>query len=105
MVTDLNDAVLAAPSMLMVSQVSWSSPDRNSFDLTLTDHGRMVAARVLVDSNGAPRDFSTTDRFFYDTAKPKQPLRTRCSTPAAGWNRLPRFGSMNGRPRSRAASF
>ena len=41
MVTYLNDAVLIAPSMLLVPEVSWSSVDASSFDVQLTDHGRI----------------------------------------------------------------
>lgn len=82
--TYLNDAVLIAPSMLLTPQISWSSVDASSFDLTLTDHGRTVTARVLVDEKGAPRDFSTMDRFCYDPDQPKQLTRVRWTTPIAG---------------------
>ena len=85
LVTYLNDAVLVAPSMLLVPEVSWSSVDSNSFDLALTDHGRTVAARVSVDASGAPTDFSTTDRFCYNPDQPKQLMRARWTTPVAGW--------------------
>lgn len=85
MVTYLNDAVLIAPSMLLTPEISWCSVDANSFDLMLTDHGRTVKARVVIDERGAPREFSTTDRFYYDPDQPKQLMRTRWTTPLAGW--------------------
>ncbi|MCU9953517.1 hypothetical protein OEJ37_09110 [Burkholderia sp. BKH01] len=85
LVTYLNDAVLVAPSMLLVPEISWSPVDSESFDLTLTDHGRTVSARVFVDANGAPTDFSTADRFCYNPEQPRQLMRARWSTPVAGW--------------------
>ena len=85
LVTYLNDAVLIAPSMLLAPGIAWSSVDASSFDLTLTDHGRTVAARVVLDERGAPRDFSTMDRFRYNPDRPKQLMRARWSTPVAGW--------------------
>lgn len=88
LVTYLNDAVLGAPSMLLVPGVSWSSVDASSFDLTLTDHGRTVTGRVLVDAKGAPTDFSTTDRFCYNPDQPNQLIRARWTTPIAGWEMI-----------------
>lgn len=83
--TYLNDAVLVAPSMLLVPEVSWAVADADSFDVMLTDHGRTVTARVSVDEKGAPRDFSTTDRFCYDPDQPKRLIRARWTTPVSGW--------------------
>jgi hypothetical protein len=97
LVTYLNDAVLIAPSMLLVPEVSWSSVDASSFDITLTDHGRTVTARVMVDKDGAPTDFSTTDRFCYNPDEPKSLMRARWTTPIAGWE------VVDGRPRPTAA--
>jgi hypothetical protein len=85
LVTYLNDAVLVAPSMLLVPEVSWLSVDASSFDLRLTDRGRAVTARITVDQDGAPTDFSTTDRFCYDPDEPAKLLRARWTTPIAGW--------------------
>jgi uncharacterized protein DUF6544 len=85
LVTYLNDGVLGGPSMLLVPEISWSSVDASSFDLTLRDHGRTVAARVLVDVRGAPTDFSTTDRLCYNPDQPKHLMRARWTTPVAGW--------------------
>jgi uncharacterized protein DUF6544 len=85
LVTYLNDAVLIAPSMLLVPAVTWRPVDPGSFDVALTDHGRTVAARVAVDERGAPRDFSTTDRFCVDPDNPKRLTQARWTTPVAGW--------------------
>lgn len=85
LVTYLNDAVLIAPSMLLVPEVTWSPVDAGSFDVTLADRGHIVTARVAVDERGAPREFSTTDRFCADPDNPKRLLRARWTTPVAGW--------------------
>ena len=61
--TYLNDAVLIAPTMLFVPEVSWKAVTRDAFDLSFTNHGRTVTARASVDDAGAPTEFSTTDRF------------------------------------------
>jgi len=78
LVTYLNDAVLLAPSMLLVPEVSFTAVDADAFDVALTNRGTTVRARVFLDPGGAPRDFSTTDRFF-------QGARTRWTTPIEGW--------------------
>jgi len=85
LVTYLNDAVLMAPSMLLVPEVFWRAVDGNSFDLTLTDRGTTVSARVSVDERGRPVDFSTCDRFLEDPERPQQLLRARWSTPISSW--------------------
>lgn len=79
--TYLNDAVLLAPSMLLGS-ATWSEVDDRCFDVTLADKGLAVAARISVDHQGAPSDFSTTDRY---AALPGGPVRARWTTPIAGW--------------------
>jgi hypothetical protein len=84
----LNDAVLIAPSMLLAPEISWASADASSFDVALTDHGHMVTARVVIDERGAPRDFSTEDRYCYNPDDPKQLMRARWTTPIAGWQVL-----------------
>jgi hypothetical protein len=85
-VTYLNDAVLLAPSMLLVPEVSWAAAGANAFDVSLTDYGRTVTARVTVDENGAPREFSTMDRFCYNPDAPNKLMRAQWTTPVAGWN-------------------
>jgi hypothetical protein len=61
--TYLNDAVLLAPSMLLGLATTWSGVDDHTFDVSLSDAARTVTGRVFIDDRGAPRDFSTTDRF------------------------------------------
>lgn len=86
LVTYLNDAVFFAPSMLLTAGVRWSTVDDLSFDLSLTDQGHTVAARVLLDERGAPIDFVTEDRFVNDPYTPGHPLvRGRWTTPIAEW--------------------
>ncbi len=89
LVTYLNDAILFAPSMLLGPGTVWSEVDEGSFDVSLTDHGRTVMARVFVDSVGVPFDFSTTDRFMWKSDGP--PERVRWTTPVE-------FGIVSGRP-------
>jgi hypothetical protein len=86
LVTYLNDAVLLAPSMLLVPGVAWEALGDRSFGVTLTNRGVTVRARVLLDERGAPRDFETTDRFTNDPFEPGRPLvRARWTTPVDGW--------------------
>lgn len=87
LVTWLNDAVFFAPAMLLDPAVAFGAFEPGGFDLTLTDRGHTVRARVYVDGHGAPLDFETSDRFFADPAHPERPpARTRWSTPVAGWD-------------------
>ena len=79
---------MIAPSMLFVREISFSPVDANSFEVSLTDHGRTVTARVTVDKDGAPKDFSTTDRFCYDPKHPNKLIRARWSTLMEGGNWL-----------------
>lgn len=81
LVTYLNDAVLLAPSMLLAPQVAWAEVDDGAFDVSLSDHGVRVEARVLLDARGAPRDFRTIDRFHGRE-------RTEWSTPVEGWHEV-----------------
>ena len=97
LVTYLNDGVLIAPTLLLVPEVTWCEVDDRSFGLSIVDHGRTVSARVLVDDEGAPLDFETTDRFYADPKDPAQVKRCRWTTPVAGWQevggrRLPTAG-------------
>lgn len=83
LVTFLNDAVIFAPSMLLRLPVSWSPAGDRSFDVSLTDRGQRVTARVLLDERDLPCDFTTDDR-YRDTDQ--GPVRTRWSTPVVGWH-------------------
>ena len=80
--TWLNDAVLMAPSMLLRAPVSFLEGDDSSFDVTLTDSGRTVSGRVVLDARGAPVDFHTEDRY---ADMPGGPVRMGWSTPIDGW--------------------
>jgi hypothetical protein len=83
LVTYLNDAILMAPSLLLGPETTWQEVDPQSFDVTLSDGPLRVTARVWLDEHGAPRDFSTTDRFF-DQPDGKR-VRTEWRTPVSGW--------------------
>lgn len=83
LVTYLNDAILMAPSLLLGPEVTWREVDASSFDVTLRDRALTVSARVWLDERGAPRDFSTTDRFF-DMPNGKR-VRTEWRTPISGF--------------------
>jgi hypothetical protein len=82
LVTFLNDAVVLAPSMLLRLPVMWTAVDDDSFDLSLTDHGTTVRARVSLTAEGAPCDFTTEDRY---ADLPGGLVRARWSTPLLGW--------------------
>lgn len=89
LVTYLNDAILLAPSMVLGPEATWKEVDENAFDVSLTDRGRTVTARVLLDSEGAPRDFITTDRYVQDPYDPEQPLiRGEWHTPVEATQRI-----------------
>lgn len=83
LVTYLNDAILLAPSLLLGPETTWKEVDADSFDVTLSDGPHHVTARVWLDERGAPRDFSTTDRFFDDPSGKR--VRTEWRTPVSGW--------------------
>lgn len=80
--TWLNDAVLLAPSMLLTAGATFATVDDASFAVSLTDRGRTVSARVVVDGRGAPVDFHTEDRY---ADLPGGLLRAHWSTPVDGW--------------------
>lgn len=87
LVTWLNDALFLAPSMLLRPEITWreirGALGQHAFDVTLTDRGRVVSARVFVDDDGTLTDFSTTDRFLSRPGADGAPVwtRTRWSTP------------------------
>ena len=83
--TWLNDAVILEPSMLLQAGATFSESDDSSFVVTLTDGGRTVRARVLLDGRGAPVDFHTDDRY---ADLPEGPVRTPWSTPVEGWRMI-----------------
>ena len=85
LVTYLNDAAMLAPSMLLAPNVQWLPNDPGSFDVTITDRGNTVTARLSVDSTGRLIDFRTDDRWYSGTTSPR---RTTWSTPIDGWATL-----------------
>ncbi|HEV7525716.1 MAG TPA: DUF6544 family protein [Acidimicrobiia bacterium] len=95
LVTYLNDAVLLAPSLLLGPNVTWQAVDDSTFGVTLTDAGRTVTGHIFIDEHGAPRDFSTTDRF---AALPQVLVRAQWRTPIKTWT------TSNGRPLPCASS-
>jgi hypothetical protein len=88
--TYLNDALFLAPSMLLGPSCAWTAVDDNSFDVALTDSDRTVTGRVFLDERGAPRDFSTTDRY---ADLPGGLVRAEWRTPVQRWEMF------HGRPR------
>ena len=88
LVTYLNDGIMIAPTMLLVPNVRWSEVDGRSFDVSLTDHGRTVQARVFLDEQGAPVNFETTDRFYSDSKDPAKVTRCRWTTPMEGFQEV-----------------
>jgi hypothetical protein len=83
--TYLNDAIMLAPSMLLMPSTTWTEVDGESFDITLVDAGRSVTGRVFIDDTGAPFDFSTTDRF---AALPSGLVRAEWRTPVSNWHSI-----------------
>ena len=83
--TWLNDAVMLAPSMLLRAPVAFREVDADSFDVTLTDAGRTVGARVRIDERGAPVTFTSDDRY---ADLPGGLVRVPWSTPVSGWRRV-----------------
>ena len=75
-------------TLLLAPEVRWHEVDERSFELSLSDHGRTVRARVFVDEGGAPVDFETTDRFYADPQDPAKATRCRWTTPVAGWQEV-----------------
>ena len=93
--TWLNDAIVLAPSMLLTDAVEWAGVDDDTFDVALTHGHHTVSARVTLDERGAPRDFSSRDRW---ADLPGGLVRAEWTTPFDEWalaagRRLP----LNGR--------
>lgn len=82
--TWLNDAVLLAPGMLLHPRTTWTTAGDDGFRVAVTDAGTTVSAEVLLDDEGRPRDFRTTDRW---ADLPGGPVRAPWSTPVTGWTR------------------
>jgi len=91
LVTWVNDAVLMAPSMLLVPAATWQEVNDTSFDIIFTDRGNTVTSRVFVDERGAVTDFHTRDRWMSEAGSKDPPVRALWTTPVSGWQ------LMNGR--------
>ena len=83
--TYLNDAILLAPSMLLVPSTIWTAVDDRSFDVSVTDRGLTSTARVTVGQFGAPVSFTSEDRY---AALPGGLVRARWTTPVDRWTRV-----------------
>ena len=88
LVTYLNDAVLICPGMLFTPEITWTAVDRGSFDISMKSYERTVTARVMVDADGAPTDFVSTDRYCEDPENPRKLMQARWSTPIDGWQEV-----------------
>ena len=92
LVTWLDDALLMAPSMLLGTATTWrQGTGENSFQVTVSDVGRTVAAEVSLTADGALREVRTDDRY---ADLPGGLVRARWSTPVDGWEIVdgcPRF--------------
>ena len=84
LVTYLNDAVLMAPSMLLGPNISFAAVDDHSFDVSILDAAQSVTARVFLDDQWRPVNFSTTDRY---ADLPGGLVRAEWTTPIHGWQR------------------
>ncbi|MCE3277806.1 MAG: hypothetical protein K0R13_3661 [Propionibacteriaceae bacterium] len=79
--TYVNDALMLAPSMLLIPALTWRAVDDDSFDISMSDGTITATSRVYVDEQGRMVDFSTTDRW---AALPGGLTRTRWTTPIDG---------------------
>ena len=80
--TYVNDALMLAPSMLLLPTVRWTAVDDRSFDVTISDRHIRATSRVFLDEHGRMVDFSTVDRW---ATLPGGLIRARWTTPIDGW--------------------
>lgn len=80
--TYLDDALLLAPSMLLVPEVTWDALDERSFRVTLRDGELAVSAFVEVDELGRLVEVLTSDRW---AALQGGMRRAPWRTPVDGW--------------------
>lgn len=78
--TYLNDAVMLAPSSLLVPAVTWDEVDDR--DVAITDAGLVSRARVTLDDRDEAVDFVSSDRF---ADLPGGMVRAPWSTPRTEW--------------------
>jgi hypothetical protein len=70
--------------MLLRPNTTFAAVDDRSFDVTLVDAGLSVTARVFLDEDGHPVNFSTKDRYA-DLSGGL--VRAEWTTPIDGWAR------------------
>lgn len=80
--TYLDDAVMLAPSTLLVPAVTWGAVDDTSFDVTITDAGLTSCGRVTLDEHDEAVDFVSSDRY---ADLPGGMVRAAWSTPRTVW--------------------
>jgi hypothetical protein len=80
----LTDAILFAPSMLLGARTEWRDAGEDGFELTFTDSGLSVCARVTLDSRGMPLQLATDLRSQRDP-RTRGVRPARWSTPITGW--------------------
>lgn len=85
LVTWLDDAVMFAPSMLLVPAVQWIAVDDGAFDVELRDHGIRVTGRVSVDKGGMLRELVTHDRWCENPLDRRRLIRAEWRTPVDAW--------------------
>jgi len=86
LVTWLDDAVMFAPSMLLVPAVAWAAVDAGAFDVELRDHGLRVGGRVSVDERGVLPGFTTHDRWCENPIDRRRMIRAQWRTPVDRWD-------------------
>ena len=96
LVTYLNDRCSARPACCCTCRSPGTEAGDRCFDLTLRDRRHRVTARVFIDDQGAPVDFSAEDRWC---DLPGGLARVRWTTPSA---RLPRRAAAGCPPASTA---
>jgi hypothetical protein len=74
--------VLMAPSMLLRPNISFAAVDDDSFEVSLVNSGQTVSARVFLNDDWRPVNFSTTDRY---ADLPGGLVRAQWTTPIEGW--------------------
>jgi hypothetical protein len=70
----LLDALVLAPSMLLVPAVRFRALDDTSFTVELTDRDQTVSAHATIDARGGLTQISTQDRYALPIDDPTAPL-------------------------------
>jgi hypothetical protein len=80
--TWVDEVAMTAPSMLLTPAVGWTPVDDGCVELSFTDRGSTVTARLSIDPAGRLVDVATEERY---AALPQGPTRARWTTPVTGW--------------------